>query len=81
MVGSPRALLKIENGKGETKWNLFSFLGFHFYERETKLVDMPLGDGEGVQASFKRVVILAAPADINYDLGTKISYKEYLKVI
>ena len=21
----------IENGKGETKWNLFPFLGFHFF--------------------------------------------------
>ena len=36
LVGSPRALVEIENGKGETKLNLFPFLGFHFYERETK---------------------------------------------
>ena len=39
------------------------------------------GDEEGGQVSSKRVVILAAPADMNYDLGTKVSYKKYLKLI
>ena len=38
------------------------------------------GDEEGGQVSSKRVVILAAPADMNYDLGTKVSYKKYLKL-
>ena len=37
-----------------------------------------MGDEEGGQASFKKVVILA---DINFDLGTKVSYKKYLKLI
>ena len=40
-----------------------------------------VGDEEGGQVSSKRVVILAAPADMNYDLGTKVSYKKYLKLI